>query len=314
MAKKANPPTSAKSAQPAPPSPPQRSVLARLRPWVLVVGAGVGLAGYGVQRLQNLLPDLSSREEYQAGLAQIEITPPPRWVPQNFIEQVLHAANLPEKFSLLDDHLAHDIAEAFQLHPWVERVVSVHTSIPAAVRVHLEYRRPAAMIQVAQGMYPIDAQGVLLPPADFSVSDARLYPRVVNVRSTPQGPAGTGWGDPIVAGAARLAEALAPHWKKWQLAAIVCPQEAPSEDSLDQGLYVLTSTGGSRILWGLPPDAKHPGELTTEQKLGKLKKYVDDFGSFDRPRGPYEINIRHWQEIGRQTLTTELETLEIQRQ
>jgi len=30
-----------------------------------------------------------------------------------------------------------------------------------------------------------------------------------------------------------------------------------------------------------------------------MLKYVTDFGGFDRPHGPYEIDIRHWQEISR---------------
>jgi hypothetical protein len=42
--------------------------------------------------------------------------------------------------------------------------------------------------------------------------------------------------------------------------------------------------------------------LTSSQKLARLEKYVAEFGAFDRPTGPYEIDIRHWQEITRRPL------------
>src|SRR6185369_11055888 len=142
-------------------------------------------------------------------------------------------------------------------------------------------------------------------PEDFSVSETKLYPLITNVHSTPQGPAGTSWGDAAVIGAASLADVLSPHWKKLALAAIECPREASATQLRGDEVYVLLANGGSRILWGRVPGSDQPGELSTEQKIGRLKKYVADFGGFDRPNGPYEIDIRHWQEISRRTLTAE---------
>ena len=248
-----------------------------------------------------LLPDLSRRPEYRVLAEDIQITQPPRWVPRDLVDQVIQQANLPQELSLLDDNLTFEVAEAFRLHPWVDEVVSVTKSVPGQVQVKLNFRRPVAMVQVKQGMYPVDPEGVLLPPTDFSVSDTRLYPLILNVHSTPQGPAGTNWGDPEVTSAAQLADELSPHWKKLQLASIVCPHST-GNDAINTSLYVLMSTGGSRILWGRAPGTDHPGELTTEQKIGRLKKYAADFGGFDRPHGPYEIDIRHWQEISRRPL------------
>jgi hypothetical protein len=61
----------------------------------------------------------------------------------------------------------------------------------------------------------------------------------------------------------------------------------------------LQAKGGSTIIWGRAPGTDHPGELTSAQKVARLDKYVTEFGSFSRPSGPYEIDIRHWQEITR---------------
>jgi len=289
-----------------PPEPPKAAPRRRWFPANLCIAIGLLLiAATSYPAWKHLIPDLTGRSEYKVRAEQIAITQPPQWVPANLVEQVLEHADLTGDLSLLDDGLTKRLAEAFALHPWVEEVVTVKKSFPAAVSVQLNYRRPVAMVQVKQGMYPVDPSGVLLPPEDFSVSETKLYPLITNVHSTPQGPAGTSWGDAAVIGAANLADVLSPHWKKLALAAIECPREASATQLRGDEVYVLLANGGSRILWGRVPGSDQPGELSTEQKIGRLKKYVADFGGFDRPNGPYEIDIRHWQEISRRTLTAE---------
>ena len=91
------------------------------------------------------------------------------------------------------------------------------------------------------------------------------------------------------------------HWKKFKLTAIVVPQAGVAADTAE-GVYSLRSEGGSRIVWGRAPGSDNPGELATDKKISRMLKYVTDFGGFDRPHGPYEIDIRHWQEISRKPL------------
>jgi hypothetical protein len=166
------------------------------------------------------------------------------------------------------------------------------------------------MVEVKQGHYPIDARGVLLPPQEFSVADTRAYPAIVGVASTPQGAAGTEWGDPVVEEAAQLADELASCWKTLGLTAIVCPRTADSHARIDEGVFLLEARGGSRIIWGHAPGTDHPGELSTKQKIGRLEDYVKRFGGFDRPHGPYRIDIRHWRDISRTPLSAELDWLD----
>ncbi len=284
------------------------------RPLTLVTAAIVVLAGLFLPRLQKYLPDLSKRSEYLLPAGDIEITQPPHWVPRDLVRQVVENANLPEQLPLLDDNLVQDVAEAFRLNPWVDEVVSVKKSYPAKVCVELNYRRPVAMVEVKQGQYPIDEHGVVLPPQDFSVSDTRTYPTITGVVSTPQGPAGTAWGDKVVEDAATLAAELGPHWKKLGLAAIVCPAGSSDHPKIDEGVFTLLAKGGSKVLWGHAPGTDHPGELSTKQKLGRLEDYVKRFGGFDRPNGPYQIDIRHWRDISRTPLSAEREWLDTVRE
>jgi hypothetical protein len=274
---------------------------------LLIITTGVALT-FGWPVVRKFMPNLEARREYRLTTSHIRITQPPHWVPHNLVEQVVERANLPAELPLLDEGLARDLALAFALHPWVEDVISVKKSFPAMVEVKLNYRHPVAMVQMKPGSYPVDVRGVLLPPQDFSPADARAYPQIVGVVSTPQGPAGSGWGDPIVVEAARLAAELAPYWKRLQLAAIICPRVATHDESLDAGVYMLTTSGGSEIIWGHGPDSDHPGELTISQKIERLETYTAQFGGLDQPQRRYRIDIRHWRNISRTPLSSERET------
>ena len=283
-----------------------RSALRQLyRPVTLATAAIVVCVAMLWPSVRRYIPDLASRAEYRLETAKIRITQPPRWVPTNLVEQVSDQANLPAELSLLEPNVLRDVAEAFALHPWVEEVVSVRKSFPAAIDVELTYRRPVAMVQVRQGVYPVDPSGVLLPPHDFSAADSKNYPQISGVLSTPQGPAGTDWGDPVVTDAAQLASELAPNWKKFSLAAIVCPRSISPDDGFDAGVYELRTAGGSEIVWGHGPNSDHPGELTTAQKVERLEKYAAKFGGLDQPQGRFRIDIRHHRDIRRVPLAAD---------
>jgi hypothetical protein len=284
---------------------------ALFQPRVLILLALAVSSTVFVPVLVSLLPDLSGRDEYRMQTADIRIVDPPRWIPHDFVRQVVESTALPDEVSLLDGNVNVAIADAFALHPWVADVAAVRQRREpqgVGIDVELRFRRPVAMVEVRRGeapvLYPIDADGVLLPAADFSISDAKRYPLIRGIRSAPAGSAGMNWGDVHVVGAARLAAELADrYWHEFDLAAITVAQADATNSTIDDLTFELLTSGGSRIIWGRIPGTDHPGELSVEQKLGRLKQYLADFGGFDEPHGPYEIDIRHWQEISRRPLT-----------
>jgi len=268
------------------------------RPHVLLVLAVVASGFVALPRVMRLIPDLRERGEYQVAAQDIEIVPsPPDWIPADFIDQALRDSGNSDSVFMLDNSVNEMMAKAFAAHPWVEKVVRVERAVPARIVVELEFRRPVAMVQVKQGLYPVDAQGLLLPPDGFSSGDVRRYPLIQGVLSTPHGPAGTAWGDVTVVGAARLADVLSSAWQELELQAIVAPRLERADVDIEGLAYELTTPGGTRIIWGRAPGSNNPGELAAAQKIGRLQKYRSDFGGFDRQHGPYEIDIRHWQEI-----------------
>lgn len=287
------------------PVPPLTLSQRVFRPRILIAAAAIALLPVLGPWVINQLPELETRPEYHIPFAQIQLEPPaPSVLPADFLEQVRHRGDFSEELSLLDEDLPARLAKAFASHPWVAEVVSVRNVYPALVTVELNYRHPVGLVEVDGGFYAIDNNSVLLPPQDFEASDLQRYLTITGVRSTPRGAAGKKWGDPAVEAAAELADYLGLRWKTLGLAAIAIPSPSGEVDSANDQLLELTTTGGSKILWGRAPSSKHPGELTAEQKLGRLEKYLAEFGGFDRPHGPYEIDIRHWQEISRKPLET----------
>jgi hypothetical protein len=112
------------------------------------------------------------------------------------------------------------------------------------------------------------------------------------------------WDDPAIVGALQLANLLHDKWSSLKLDAISIPRdEQPKTSPRDLQLEII-GRGGSRILWGRAPTYHHPAELEPAQKIRRIEKYLADFGDYVRPSGPYEIDIRHWQEISRTSLVS----------
>ena len=265
-----------------------------------VIAAWVFIPKLGVR-----FPDLHDNQQYRLQTAQIEITPPPRWVPTDLAEQVARRAGLPDELSLLEKDITRRVAEAFERHPWVKGRVRVSTSVPARMRVELEYREPVAMVRVASaaGLFPIDAEATLLPSADFAPAEIAKYPVIENISTPPVGSAGTVWKDVGVLGAARLAVELKPFWEQFGFQSILAPANSDRKLAWDDLNLQLSTRGGSRVIWGRPPGAKHPGELPADKKIERIKFYLRHHGPFDSStHGPFEYDITRWTDISRKPI------------
>ncbi len=288
------------------PSPPEPSFedryLAKVfRPNLLLVAALIGvvmvLGPSGVKHL----PSLTDRSEYRLKRSDIHVPQTPHWVPTGFVQQVLKQAEINDDVSILDRELAERLGKAFERHPWVNGPVHVRVTIPARVDVSFSYRQPVAMVAINDGFYPIDANGLLLPPEDFPPSEIGRFPRIVGVGAPPNGTIGEAWGDERVTGAARLASVLGQYWEEFKLNSIEVPRRETAELKYDELQFVITTKGGSRIIWGRAPGHGHPLEVTDEQKVGRLKEFLARGKSFD---GPWEISINHLMELTWRPLET----------
>lgn len=275
--------------------PPRPSLRDRVlgtifRPRLLLWGALAGAAVVLAPTVTRVLPDLSTRDEYRVRTRDISVPDLPRWVPITFVDQVIESADLPDEVSVLEPDLAPRIADAFEQHPWVKKPVKVRVSVPARVEVSFDYREPVAMVSISDGFYPVDAEGILLPPGDFPPSDIHLYPRITGMTTPPLAGVGSAWGDDRVTAAARLAVVLFPYWSEWKLTSVEVPPRSTADVVYEELRLVVNTEGGSRIIWGRAPGNDHPLEVTDDQKIGRLKSFLSKAKSFD---GPWEININH---------------------
>ena len=264
--------------------------------------------------VKGKIPKLSDQPEYAVTVNNIHISAPPEWVPSDITQQVYNRAGLPDRMSLLDEGLVQQVSDAFRLHPWVKSVERVEKHQPTGVTVALTYRKPVAFVEVPDGLYPIDADGILLPPRDFRQTDVGRYPIISRVTSVPSGN-GQPWDDPVVLGAARLAEILiqknedgTQFWNALKVQKIESPNRIAANDSLDDLIYRLRTPGGSRIIWGRAPGTGHPGEVTAGKKIRRLEEYLADYGGYETAHGPSELDIRHWHEISHRAIAVQPET------
>ncbi len=232
--------------------------------------------------------------EYRLSVEHVTLTPAPPWIRGDLRNEVLADLAFDGSVSILDDDLVERIAQAFALHPWVARVEHVRKFYPARVEVEVVYRQPVLLVETPANWLPVDAEAVLLPSVDFSPRDLDRYPRLTGARTAPLGAAGTAWGDPLVADAARIAELLDEPWQELHLAELrpfQVPVGVPHSTDLHDTFELLTA-GQTRIIWGHAPGGTALGEPSAKEKLARLRAIVAERGSLDGPPGGVEIDLR----------------------
>jgi hypothetical protein len=283
-----------------PRSPPKLVKL--LRPLVRLVyrrraalAAALVLAAFvivGLRLWQRLEDDVLVRPEYALAPYQIQITPPPAWIRGDIKAEALRGDSLHAPLSIIDERLNERLAKMFMLHPWVARVEQVTKHYPSHVTVDLVYRRPAAMVEVPGGLFPVDDQAVLLPSDDFSTADVRQYPRLAGIGSQPLGPVGTAWGDPSVQEGVTIALALAGVWRELRLHSIRRTTTSMDGESAALVEFELVTENGTVIPWGRAPSSESPTEVPVAEKLARLKKYATDYGGLDESARRNDLDLR----------------------
>ena len=299
---------------PRPPSLARRAAGRAFRPAGLCAVGLMILCAALAPWVARRLPDLGQRSEYALVPDGVRLDPPPPHpVPADLAARVLGD----EPASILEPGLAERLAKGFRKHPWVRRVKGVRVGHPATAEIELVYRTPVAAVAVNDGLYPIDAAGVLLPPADFTRPAADALPRVEGAFAVP-GPAGTAWPDDAVLGAAAVCESLAGVWDDCDLAAVrplppgseaytgkyngaaddfagVFGDDADPEPADAEVQYELLTRGGSRVVWGRAPGSGHPGELAAAEKRNRLTGPAREI--LAGARVPQRVDLRTWDGI-----------------
>jgi hypothetical protein len=254
----------------------------------LLLLAAVASGGYALWR--SVKKQVLASPQYLVMPENVIITPPPKWIRSDIKNEVVRDITLAGPISVLDEDLGERFYEAFAAHPWVAGVERVLKRPPAGVEIDLIYRRPVLMVQVAEGLLPVDGEGVQLLTADFSPLEASRYPRLSEIEQATPPPAGTHWTDGRVVAAASLAAVLIDAWAELGLHHLALASEPISAAGRFE--FDLFTKLGTRVAWGTAPGTGPEDQAKTADKLARLRHYHAERGTLDGPRGPQNLDLR----------------------
>jgi hypothetical protein len=267
------------------------------------------------------------RPQYQLTAECFEITPQPPWIHSDIKTAIMRGGSLAE-LSVLDPELTKRVVQAFELNPWVAEALwagkQPGNEAPRII-VKLRYREPVIMVRTRDPrwkgdcFWPVDTEGVFLPPEEFSATQTKTYLRVEAGNSLPAGAVGTSYGDAGVSGAALVAAALREKWTAMGLEWIVVRREMPQDVDLPvEPTYLLLPAGAPidsvaarnatrlvsltnpppsdlpslEVRWGHAPGREAPGEATAGEKVLRLAQYVQQNGRLDHLPPTTVIDLR----------------------
>ena len=252
-----------------------------------VVLAAVGLAAF-------VWPRVAERVGWSDDVVlvpeAIELRGQAPWVKADIRAEALRDASLDHGLPLHDPELANRLARAFDMHPWVRQVVKVELRHPAAALVEVLCREPAAMVGVAGGLLAVDAEGVVLPSADFTAESAAAYPRLAGIESSPQGPEGARWGDPTVEEGAALADVIGPEWTK--LGMRECRAVTISTADGPRRVWELVGADGRIFVFGAAPGRELEREPSAAAKIARLRALDGTSPETNPETSPEKVDLR----------------------
>jgi len=241
-------------------------------------------------------PGVVNSPEFLLSVSQIVLTPePPHWVQDDFSADVFRrAAGGTQQLSILEEELTSKIAQTFETHPWVEKVVDVTKHNPAQVRVRLIYRQPVAMVEIVDasqpGLFVVDRSGVLLPfeDGDLTLEELRDFPRINAGDTPPASPiAGVPWQDNRVLGAALVAAEIGPE--RWATLGLYRINVLPSRDKLPPAFTLSSQDEKIQVEWGHAPGSEQPRESPAKDKIERL---IAALAQTDSANKPLVIDLR----------------------
>jgi hypothetical protein len=186
--------------------------LRRFRSWIIPLGVAALVAGIllvGIVLLGRATrDDLRNQERFLVDFAAIACDVPQAMNRSDFLSEVQYLAGMPSKLPILDPEIGERLSRAFAMHPWVDKVEEIQITSSQTVRARLAFRTPVLGVLHDGQVRAVDRHGILLPSSALTEG----LPIFAGHAKTPQGPAGTPWGDAAVEkAAAQTALRNRPH-------------------------------------------------------------------------------------------------------
>jgi len=256
--------------------PPLRRLLQRLvhapAAWAMIWPAALVVGGYIAW--QKWGAEHVSRKYYSIDPSLIHVTVRPDYIDTDIAASVYSDMRL-DQLSLLDPAAAARIASAFSFHPWVRKVVAVRKLPGGEVDVHLQYRKPVAMVFVisrhpeikGRSFFAVDEEGVLLPTTEFSREETMKYLHIEIPEVYPTGGVGSPFGDSRIIGAAKVAAVVETCRNVLRIRSI---QLDDSSRTSPMPQFRLFASDGREFFWGSAPGEELYGEPLADAKVRQL--------------------------------------------
>ena len=220
-------------------------------------------ADYSFNRL------IVSRHNSLQLFANINCSLPPVLSKEEFLNEVRYLGNLKEEYDLLEEGILARIFNAFQVHPWVQKVVDVQREGPQKIKVILEFRTPALVvpitpikdqIEAADEFRVVDVNGVILPKNAPQVG----LPVLALPLPFPTDKAGVQWKNEQVIACAKILGCFS---------GVVFPSGCLIEVK-DDAVLVYSEIGPFKIVWGpLSTNEQIANQEVDERKTVFKAKY-----------------------------------------
>jgi len=201
--------------------------------------------------------------------ANIDCAFPPVLSKEDFLSEVRYLGNLKEEYDLLEEGILARIFKAFQVHPWVQKVVDVQREGPKKIKVILEFRTPALVvpitpikdhIEVAEKFRVVDVNGVILPKNALQVG----LPVLAVSLPFPTDKAGIQWKNDQVIYCAKILGCFS---------GVVFPRDCLIEVK-DDVVMIYSEIEPFKIVWGpLSKDEQIANQEVDERKTIFKTKY-----------------------------------------
>lgn len=184
---------------------------------------------------------------------------------EEFLSEVRYLGNLKEEFDLLEEGILGKIFSAFQLHPWVYKVLDVQREGPKNLKVMLEFRNPVLVvpishpidqIEASENFRVVDSNGVILPKNAPQLG----LPVLARPLPFPSGKAGVQWKNDQVILCAKILD---------YCSGIALPKDCLI-DLKDGNVFIYSEKDFFKIVWS--PLSKD--EQLSNQELGERKSVL----------------------------------------
>lgn len=239
--------------------------------------------------------EIAGRSDQQVSIENVLLIPEqPEWIHSPLRDQIVGQYQL-DKILLDDSELVEQFAAAFELDSHIEDVVRVEKTVNG-IEVEVVYRTPVAMVEVKvddqRYVYPVDRSAVVMQTSDFKEDDLADFLRLVSDYSKPKGNSGTPWGDPVIAGGAKIAGELSKI--SWQSMGLYRIYSLADNDGSNRQFYInLKDDENVRVLWGSSPDEEAADEASVAEKVKNLQAFFRENRTLSISTEPAELDLRN---------------------